>query len=84
MRGLAPWLAAMPAWQKFQLTPPPDQAFVWAQPDNPMQTYFAAPLLAASNQLYRLSGRLVQNANPWLANYGESYFQWQTNPPSIV
>ena len=84
MRGLAPWLAAMPAWQKLQLTPPPDQAFVWALPDNPMQTYFAAPLPAASNQLYRLSGRLVQNANPWLANYGESYFQWQTNPPSIV
>ena len=84
MRGLAAWLAASPAWQKLHLTPPPDQAFVWAQSGVPFQTYFAAPLPAASNQLCQLAARLVQNANPWLATNAEGNFQWQMNPPGIV
>ena len=84
VRGLAPWLAAMPAWQKLELTPPPDQAYFWARSGAPFQTYFAAPLPAAGNQLRQLAGRLVQNANPWLATNGEGFFQWQTNPPGLV
>ena len=50
VRGLAAWLNASPAWQKLQLTPPPDQAFVWSEMGFPYQTYFAAPLPGASNQ----------------------------------
>ena len=84
VRGLASWLAASPVWQKLQLAPPPDQAFVWARMDIPIQTYFAAPLPAASNQLSQLAARLVQNANPWLATNGQGFFQWQTNPPGLV
>jgi hypothetical protein len=84
VRGLAPWLAAMPAWQKLKLAPPPNQAYFWAQPGIPFQTYFAAPLPAASNQLYQLAGRLMQNANPWLATNGEGNFQWQPRLPGIV
>src|SRR6185369_2267235 len=69
VRGIGPWLATCPAWQKLQLTPPPDQAYFWSQVQSggPFVTYFAAPLPAASNQLWQLSGRLVQHANPWLA-----------------
>jgi hypothetical protein len=84
VRGLAPWLAALPVWQKLQLAPPPDQAYFWAQEGVPFLTYFAAPLTAASNQLAQLAGRLVQNANPWLATNGEGYFQWSTNLPGLV
>ena len=84
VRGLAPWLAAMPGWQKLGLTPPPGQLYYWAQEGTPFQTFFAAPLPAASNQIWRLAGRLVQNANPWLATHGEGYFQWNTNPPALV
>ena len=84
VRGLAPWLAAMPAWQRLGLAPPPDQAYVWAPPGAPFQTYFAAPLPAAGNQLRQLAGRLVQNANPWLSTNGEGFIQWQTNPPGLV
>jgi hypothetical protein len=84
VRGLAPWLAALPVWQKLEFTPPPDQAYFWAQSGGPFQTYFAAPLPAASNQIWRLAGRLVQNANPWLATNGEGNFQWQTNLPGLV
>lgn len=84
VRGLAPWLAGWPVWQKLQLAPPPDQAYFWAQEGVPFLTYFAAPLTAASNQLAQLAGRLVQNANPWLATNGEGYFQWSTNLPGLV
>ena len=84
VRGLASCLAAMPAWQKLGLSPPPDQAYFWAPLGGLFQTYSAVPLPAADNQLRQLAGRLVQNANPWLATNGEGHFQWQTNPPCLV
>ena len=84
VRGLAGWLAALPVWQKLQLAPPPDQAFVWTLPNMPLQTYFAAPLPAAGSQLSQLAARLMQNANPWLETNGEGFFQWATNSPGLV
>jgi hypothetical protein len=83
VRGIAPWLATMPAWQKLQLTPPPNQAYLWSEPVIPFQTYFVAPLPGASNQLYQLAGRLVKNANPWLATNGTGSFQWVPGGPGI-
>ena len=84
VRGFASWLAALPAWQKLEFTPPPDQAYFWAPSGAPFQTYFAAPLPAASNQLRQLAGHLVQYANPWMTTNGTGFFQWQTNPPALV
>jgi len=83
-RGLAPWLVTTPVWQKLEFTPPPDQACSWTPWGDPFQTYFIVPLPAASNQLRQLAGRLVQNANPWLATNGEGFFQWSTNLSGIV
>jgi hypothetical protein len=84
VRGLAAWLAGLPAWQKLRLAPPPDQAYFWAQDGVPYQTCFAAPLPSASNQVWQLTGRLVQNANPWLAANAEGNFEWRTNLPGLV
>ncbi len=84
VRGFAPWLAATPAWKKLGLTPPSDQAYFWALDGIPFQSYFVAPLPAASNQVWRLAGRLVQNANPWLATNAQGSFQWTNNPPRLV
>jgi len=86
VRGFAPWLAGLPAWQKLSLTPAPDQAYFWAQATVPFQTHFAAPLPEASNQIWQLSTRLTQNANPWLATNASDAgsFQWQANPPELV
>lgn len=84
VRGLAPWLAVWPAWQKLQLNPSPDQAYFWAQEGSPFQTYFAVPLPAASNQLSQLAARLVQNVNPWLVTNGQGNFQWATNLPGVA
>jgi hypothetical protein len=83
-RGLAPWLGTLPAWQKLEFTPPPDQAYLWSQAGGPFQTYFAAPLPEASNQVWQLSKRLVQNGNPWLATHAQGSFQWAYDPGRVV
>jgi hypothetical protein len=84
VRGLAPWLATTPAWQKTHLTPPPDQAFVWAQEGTPFQTYFALPLPAATNQLTALVGPLLTAGNVWLATNAQGTFEWQTNLATLL
>jgi hypothetical protein len=83
VRGIAPWLAGLPAWQKLQLAPAPDQAFCWSQAGIPFQSYLAAPLPGASNQLFQLAGRLLPTANPWLAINAEGSFSWSPSPPGI-
>ena len=84
MRGIASWLGGSSVWQKTRFAPALDQMFFWAQSGIPFQTYFAAPLPGASNQLYQLAARLVARGNPWLATNGQGNFQWQPNPPVLM
>ena len=86
VRGLAPWLATLPAWQKLSSNPPPTQMFCWAkvQAGGPYATYFAAPLPDASNRLSQLAAGLVSNANPWLATHGQGSFQSNSRLPGLV
>ena len=85
VRGLAAWLATVPAWQDLQIAPAPDQVFCWALPGSPFQTYFAAPLPSASNQLTQLAGRLVPNGNSWLAtNEAMGKFLWSAKSATLV
>jgi hypothetical protein len=84
MRGFSVWLAMQPVWKKLQFSAPPDQAFVWSQNGIPFQTYFTVPLPDATNQLAALAGRLVQNANPWLATNAQGSFAWQAGLPGLV
>ncbi|HZL42394.1 MAG TPA: hypothetical protein VFD66_03865, partial [Verrucomicrobiae bacterium] len=55
IRGIKPWLASLKAWKDLQIGPPPDQVYFWALPFQLMQTYFAAPLPDASNQVRRIA-----------------------------
>ena len=84
VRGVAPWLATLTAWQKLRLNPPPDQAVCWSLAGIPFQTYLAAPLPAASNQLAQLASRLVADANPWLATNAAGSLSWSGDPPGIL
>jgi hypothetical protein len=84
VRGISSWLTDCSAWQKLQLSPAPDQAYFWAQPTAPFQSYIAAPLPSASNQLYQLVNLLVHDANPWLATNAEGFFRWENNPPNLL
>ena len=84
VRGFGPWLGARPAWQKLGLTPPPDQAYVWASQLSLFELCFAAPLPGANNQLRHLADRIVSDANAWLLTNNEGNLLWQTNPPALA
>ena len=84
VRGLASWLATVPAWQDLQFAPPPDQAFFWGQSAMPFLSYFAFPLPGASNQLGQFAARLLPRANPWLATNQQGVVQWQASPPGLI
>jgi hypothetical protein len=83
VRGLGSWLGALPAWQKIQINPAPDEAYVWSQLGNPFLTHLAAPVPGASNQLSQMSSRLIQELNPWLLARNAGRIQWQDDPPSL-
>ncbi len=56
VRGFAPWLAAQDWLQPYQVTPTPNQAFIWALPSIPFQTFLAEPVpdaMAALDQTYQ-------------------------------
>jgi len=70
VRGLRPWLASSKMWHDLPLDAPPDQLYFWSLPGTASQTFFAAPLPDASNQVNRLTEFLMTNSNPWLAAHG--------------
>jgi hypothetical protein len=63
VRGFSTWLKTQPWALPYQLTPTPNQYFVWALPQIPFQTFAAFPVadsLAALKQLHtRLEAELV-------------------------
>jgi hypothetical protein len=74
IRGFKPWLESSAAWNNLQIGPPPDQACFWALPDFPMQSYFAAPLPDASNEVARLTDWVMQNQGHWFPTNGLARF----------
>lgn len=77
VRGFQPWLASLKAWNDLAIGPPPDQACFWALKGLAMQSYFAAPLPEASNEVDRLTDWVLQNQHRWfptndLANFVKS------------
>jgi hypothetical protein len=69
-RGFKPALASWKTWNDLQIGPPPDQICSWALPGGLFQTYFAAPLPEADNQVRALAALLLGKTNPWLAAHG--------------
>jgi hypothetical protein len=65
IRGFKPWLESSPAWNNAHFGPPPDQACCWALQGLAMQSYFAAPLPEASNEVDRLADWVLQNQGRW-------------------
>jgi len=68
-RGLAPFLRSSKFWANFDAGSHPDQCFVWATHESPMQTYIAAPMADASNAVARISDVVLRNQAPaWLTS----------------
>jgi hypothetical protein len=70
VRSASARLAASEFWSSNSLGRAPDQLYLWTQSGVPMQTYFAAPSSAASNQVSRLAGYVLDRINPLLAANG--------------
>jgi hypothetical protein len=85
VRGIRPWLMSFKPWQDLQIGPPPNQAFFWAQGLLPGQHFVAVPSADASNQVYKLSERVLRDLNPILATNGwpMSAFARRTNSPGL-
>jgi len=74
IRGIAPWLASLKAWNDLRVGPPPNQFSLWAL-DSPMQTFFAAPQPDASNQVSRLTDLVLQKGADYFATNGRASFE---------
>jgi hypothetical protein len=76
-------------WTNLNIGAPPDQLFIWASRSFPMQTYIAAPLADASNEVSRITELTVRkHASPRLAKAlegfqkaeGQNGLSWQGFP----
>ena len=83
MRGVQPWLASWPAWNRLQIGAP-DQLYLWSLSGSPYQTYLAAPLPDAVHQIPAFADRMLNDANPWLAANGYVNFNRAPDSNGIV
>jgi hypothetical protein len=58
VRGFAPWLAGQSWARRFEISPPPDQGFVWSLAQFSFQTFAAVPVPDATAALAQLAARL--------------------------
>ncbi|HXC36829.1 MAG TPA: hypothetical protein VNV43_13205, partial [Candidatus Acidoferrales bacterium] len=63
IRGVGPWLQKQ-AWAKWlQLSPEPNQAFIWSDGQFPLQTYFAVPVSNSVMALAQLGQNMTLDTN---------------------
>jgi hypothetical protein len=75
IRGLAPYLSASKFWASLNAGSPPDQCYIWAIREFPMQTYFIAPMNKASNAVTQISEAILQKQGPWWVTNAWAGFQ---------
>ncbi|HEY5043636.1 MAG TPA: hypothetical protein VIK53_16715 [Verrucomicrobiae bacterium] len=64
VRGFASWLKSQEWAQVFQITPTPDQAFIWALSGMPFQTFLAVPVPDSAEALTQAYARLQPVFDP--------------------
>jgi len=62
-RSIGPWLARQSWAQRYEIQPPVDQLFIWVLPQNPFQTFVAAPVPNANAALAQLGAKLSRVFN---------------------
>ena len=68
VRGISAWLKGQAWAQPYRIEPSPNQAFVWALPQIPFQTFVAVPFPDAANALMQTYSRLQPIFSPSLAS----------------
>jgi hypothetical protein len=82
VRGFTPWLKNQDWAKLLELSPEPDQLFIWSQGQMSLQTYVAAPVSNATNALAQLGQNLTSHTN-W-ENYLLSPFAVEQTPQRIA
>jgi hypothetical protein len=67
-RGIAPWLEKQNWAQPYEVSPVPNQVFIWALAQMPLQTFAAVPVPDASNALVQLNQKLSASTN-WQSHF---------------
>ncbi len=75
IRGFQPWVASLKAWNNLQIGPPPNQAYFFGVWGIPAQSYFAAPLPGASNEVDRFADWVLQNQHRWFPTNNLAKFE---------
>ncbi len=63
VRGVAPWFAKQNWARRFEISPPPDQGFVWSLAQIPFQTFAAVPVPDAKAALAGLDAKLTSSTS---------------------
>lgn len=80
IRGFARFFQSSKLWADLNAGSPPDQCFLWATRDYPMQTYCAVPMSNASNAVAHISEfALRKQGPPWLTNMLAGFQKSQTS-----
>jgi len=78
VRGFAPWLAKQGWAQPYEISPVPNQMFVWALAQLPLQTYAAVPVPDGKNALKSLLQKMSATTN-WQSHFKMSVTMVMTN-----
>jgi hypothetical protein len=62
-RGIAPWLEKQNWAQPYEVSPGPNQVFIWAMAQMPLQTFAAVPVPDAEKALAEFGKKLSANTN---------------------
>jgi hypothetical protein len=84
LQPLAPWLAKSALIRDLGIRPQPNQFFLWAHTDPPMQTFAAVPVTDVTNVLRQAGLKLPASANPALAERNAGRFFYVTNRTQVL
>ena len=68
VRGIAPWLEKQNWAQPYEISPVPNQMFIWALAGMPLQTFAAAPVPDGKKALKELEQKMSANTN-WQSHF---------------
>jgi hypothetical protein len=68
VRGIAPWLEKQNWAQPYEISPVPNQIFVWALAGYPLQTFAAVPVPNAKKALAQFEQKMSANTN-WQSHF---------------
>ncbi|MDB6123341.1 MAG: hypothetical protein JWQ71_2334 [Pedosphaera sp.] len=83
VRGIAPWLKQINFIQQLNLDKVPDEYFIWAMKQVPLETCLVAPVQNGTNFMAQFAPQAVSLANTNLQKRRIGQVEWKTNKNQI-